>query len=109
MYDIPETSTHVVEAKIRSRFVEITDKWEISHLMIINPPILVPYSSINTCIKALPRHVQRLVGDIPALTTPPGWDPTTPVDIIIAKDGSVTLGCGYHNWVIATADEDILI
>jgi hypothetical protein len=30
------------------------------------------------------------------------------VNIIIATDGSVTLGVGYHSWVIATEDEDIL-
>jgi hypothetical protein len=75
-----------------------------------DPPHLVPYTSnIVNCIKALPRHVQRLVGDIPTLRTPPGWDPITPVNIIIATDGSVTLGVGYHSWVIATEDEDILL
>jgi hypothetical protein len=60
-------------------------------------------------MKALPRHVQRLVGDIPTLRTPTGWDPTTPVNIIIATDGLVTLGVGYHSWVVATEDEDILL
>jgi hypothetical protein len=38
-----------------------------------------------------------------------GWDPTTPVNIIIDTDGSVTFGVGYHSWVISTEDEDILI
>jgi hypothetical protein len=38
-----------------------------------------------------------------------GWDPTTPVNIIIATDGSVTLGVGYHSWVVVTEDEDILL
>jgi hypothetical protein len=36
-----------------------------------------------------------------------GWDPITPVNIIIATDGSVILGVGYHSWVVATEDEDI--
>jgi hypothetical protein len=40
---------------------------------------------------------------------PTGWDPKTPVNIIIATDGSVTFGVGYHSWVIATEDEDILL
>jgi hypothetical protein len=40
---------------------------------------------------------------------PSGWDPTTPVDIIISIDGSVTFGVGYHSWVVAMADEDILL
>jgi hypothetical protein len=31
------------------------------------------------------------------------------VNIIIATDGSATLGVGYHSWVVATEDEDILL
>jgi hypothetical protein len=70
----------------------------------------VPYTSnIGCCIKALPWHVQRLVGDIPTLRTPTGWDPTTPVNIIIVTDGSVTLGIGYHSWIVATEEEDIVL
>jgi hypothetical protein len=73
-------------------------------------PPLVPYTSnIGCCIKALPRHIQRLVGDIPTLRTPSGWDPTIPVNIIIATDGSKTFGVGYHSWIFATEDEDILL
>jgi hypothetical protein len=71
---------------------------------------LVPYTAnIGCCIKALPRHIQRLVGDIPTLRTPSGWDPTIPVNIIIATEESVTLGVGYHSWIVATEDEDILL
>jgi hypothetical protein len=71
---------------------------------------LVPYTSnIGCCIKSLPRHIQRLVGDIPTLRTPSGWDPTIPVNIIIATDGSATFGVGYHIWIVATEDEDILL
>jgi hypothetical protein len=103
-------ASHVVEAKKRTRFVEITEKRKISKRTTIDPPPLVPYTSnIGTCIKPLPRYVQRLVGDIPALRTPVGWDPTTPVNIIIATDGSATLGVGYHSWVVVTEDEDILL
>jgi hypothetical protein len=70
----------------------------------------VPYTSnIGCCIKALPWHIQRLVSDIPTLRTPSGWEPTIPVNIIIATDGFVTLGVGYHNWIVATEDEDILL
>jgi hypothetical protein len=38
-----------------------------------------------------------------------GGDTTEPKDLIVAKDGSVLFGVGYHSWVIATSDEDILI
>jgi hypothetical protein len=70
----------------------------------------VPYTSnIGCCIKALPQHIQRLVGDIPTLRTPTGWDPTTPVNIIIAANGSVTLGVGYHSWIVTTEEEYILL
>jgi hypothetical protein len=70
----------------------------------------VPYTSnIGCCIKALPRHIQRLIRDIPTLRTPSGWDPTIHVNIIIATDGSMTLGIGYHSWIVATEEEDILL
>jgi hypothetical protein len=70
----------------------------------------VPYiSNIGCYIKELLRYIQILAGDIPTLRTPLGWDPTTPVNIIIATDGSVTLGVRYYIWIIATEDEDILL
>jgi hypothetical protein len=40
---------------------------------------------------------------------PSGWDPTIPVNIIIATDGSVTLGVRYHSWIVTTEDEDIIL
>jgi hypothetical protein len=91
--------------------VEITDKSKISQFSTINPPLIVPYTSnIGTCIEALPIHVQRLVRDIPAMRTPAGWDPKTPVkNIIIATDRYVIFGVGYHRWAIAMEDEDILL
>jgi hypothetical protein len=90
--------------------MEITEKYKISRRKTLDPLPQVPYTSnIGTCIEALPRHVQRLVGDIPALRTMAGWDPTTPVNISIATDGSVTFGVGYHIWVVATEDLDILM
>jgi hypothetical protein len=100
----------VVETKTRTRFVEITSKCNITRRPSLDRPPFVPYiSNIGRCIKALPRHIQRLVGDIPTLRTPLGWDPTIPVNISIATDGSVTLGGGYHRWIVATEDEDILL
>jgi hypothetical protein len=38
-----------------------------------------------------------------------GWDPTAPVNMIIATDGLVTFVVGYPIWVVATEDEDILL
>jgi hypothetical protein len=100
----------VVETKTRTRFVEITSKCNITRRPSLDRPPLVPYTSIiGCCIKALPRNIQRLVGDIPTLRTPSGWDPTIPVNIIIATDGSVTLGVRYHSCIVATEEEDILL
>jgi hypothetical protein len=77
---------------------------------MLDIPHLVPYTSnIGCCIKALPRHIQRLVGDIPTLRTTTGWDPTIPVNISIATDRSVNLGVGYHSWIVATEEEGILL
>jgi hypothetical protein len=36
----------------------------------------------------------------------PKW---SSLNIIIATDGSVTLGVGYHSWIVATEDEDIIL
>jgi hypothetical protein len=49
------------------------------------------------------------VGDIGEFQTPRQWDATKEVDLIIATDGSVLLGVGYHSWIIATESEDILL
>jgi hypothetical protein len=106
----PAQATHVVETKTRTRLVEITGKCNITRRLTLDCHPLVPYTSnIGFCIKALPRHIKRLVGDIPTLKIPSGWDPTIPVNIIIATDGSVTLGVGYHSWIVATEEEDILL
>jgi hypothetical protein len=106
----PARATYVVERKTRTRFVEITGNCNITQRPTLDRPHLVPCkSNIGCCIKALLRHIQRLVGDIPTLRTPSGWDPTIPVNIIIATDGSVTLGVGYHSWIVATEEEDILL
>jgi hypothetical protein len=58
---------------------------------------------------ALPRHIQRLTGDIPALPTPSPFDFNEPVDLIIATDGSVLFVVGYNGWVLAKKEETILL
>jgi hypothetical protein len=56
----------------------------------------------------LPRYVQRLVGDIAALDVPENWDSNEPRDLLVAMDGSVVFGVGYHSWVITTTDEKVI-
>jgi hypothetical protein len=66
-------------------------------------------SGIGLSFIALPRHIQRLTGDIPALPTPTPFDFDAPVDLIITTDGSVIFGVGYHGWFLATKEETILL
>jgi hypothetical protein len=66
-------------------------------------------SGIGISFLALPRHIQRLTGDIPALPTPTPFDFDEPVDLIIATDGSVLFVVGYHGWVLATKEEKLLL
>jgi hypothetical protein len=63
---------------------------------------------IGISFLALPRHSQRLTGDIPALPTLIPFDFDEPADLIIATDGSLLFGVGYHVWVLATTEETIL-
>jgi hypothetical protein len=56
----------------------------------------------------LPRHVQRIVGNIPPSQLPNKWDATTPVDTIVATYGSVLFSVGYHSWILALENEEII-
>jgi hypothetical protein len=85
-------------------------KDEVKHYVEAKSTPLNTYTSgIGNCVQALPKHVQYLVGNIPTLDTHMGWDTTYPNYLIVATDGSVLFGVGYHSWVIATSEEEILI
>jgi hypothetical protein len=49
------------------------------------------------------------VGNIPDLDLPADFNCTEPTDLIIATDGSVLFGVGYHSWLIATKKEQVII
>jgi hypothetical protein len=66
-------------------------------------------SGIGNCIQALPKQIQCLVGNIPDIAMPIVWDTIDPKDLIVATDGSLLFGVGYHSWVIATSDEETLL
>jgi hypothetical protein len=85
----PNHCSHRIQVTQRNQYQEVAAKW-ISFL-------------------ALPRHIQRLTGDIPALPTPPPFDFDKPVDLTIVTDGLVLFGVGYHGWVLKTKDETILL
>jgi hypothetical protein len=46
---------------------------------------------------------------IPELHIPDEMDLTVDQDIIVATDGSVVFGVGYHSWVVATDTEQVLL
>jgi hypothetical protein len=49
------------------------------------------------------------VGNIPDLDLPADFDCTEPTDLIIATDGSVLFGVGYHSWIIATKTGQVIL
>jgi hypothetical protein len=107
---IPSRTTHIIDIKHRARYIEIVHQDEVKHYVEAQPTSLNTYTSgIGNCIQALQKHVQLLVGNIPTLATPMGWDTTEIKDLIVATDGSVLFRVRYHSWVIATSDEDILL
>jgi hypothetical protein len=61
-------------------------------------------TGIENSGRQLPRHVKRLLGDIAALDVPDNWGSNTPRDLLVATDGSLEFGIGYHSWVITTMD-----
>jgi hypothetical protein len=66
-------------------------------------------SGIGDSFQMLPRHIQRLVGNIPELELLNGTEETEEHNLIVATDGSVVFGVGYHSWVIATDNEKVLL
>jgi hypothetical protein len=96
--DNPSRTTHIIDIKHRERHIEILHKDEVKHYVEAQPTPLNTYTSgIVNCIHALPKHVQRLVGNIPTLDMSMGWDTTEPKDLIVETDGSVLFGVGYHS------------
>jgi hypothetical protein len=67
-----------------------------------NPSDSIYTSEIGKYFHALPTHVRQLVGNIPNLTLPEGFDCTKPIDLIVATDGSVMFGVDYHSWLVST-------
>jgi hypothetical protein len=108
--DNPSRSTHIIDIKHRARYIEIVHQDEAKHYVEAQPSLFNTYTSrIGNCIHALSKYVQLLVGNIPALDMPMGWDTIDLKDIIVTTDRSVLFGFGYHSWVIVTTEEEILI
>jgi malic enzyme len=84
--------------------MEIVHKYKIKETLTIETDHVITYTSgIRDSCQALPRHIQRLVGNIPKLES------NKEQDLIVATDGLVVFGVGYHSWVVATDNEKVLL
>jgi hypothetical protein len=102
--------THVATVTQRHRFLESSEQTPIRTQHTTQIMQLVPYVfAIGEAFYALPKHIQRLVGDIGEFQTPRQWDVTKKVDLIIAMDGSILFLVGYHSYILATETEDRLL
>jgi hypothetical protein len=91
----PHRFSHRIQATQRTHYHEVAAKVNIVCRTTERPTHIRNYTSgIGLSFIALPRHIQRLTGDIPAPPTPPPFDLDEPVDLIIATDGSVLVGVG---------------
>jgi malic enzyme len=92
--------THVVEVNERTRYMEIVRKYKIKETLTIETDHMIAYiSGIGDICQTLPRHIQRLVGNIPNLELLNGSEENEEQDLIVATDGSVVFGVGYHSLV----------
>jgi hypothetical protein len=106
----PHHFSHRIQVTQRTHYHEVAVKVNIVCRSNVGLTHINNYTSgIGLLFLALPRHIQRLTGNIPALPTPPPFDFDEPVDLIIATDGSVLFGVGYHDLVLATKEETILL
>jgi hypothetical protein len=77
--------------------------------MPVTEHVIYYTSGIGDSFHILPRHIHRLVGNIPEIEIPNGMDITDEKDIIVAIDGSVVFGVGYHSWTVAMDKEQVLL
>jgi hypothetical protein len=83
----PHRFSHRIQATQRTHYHEVEAKVNIvCRSNVVSTHIHSYTSGIGLSFLALPRHIQRLTGDIPALPTPPPSDLDELVDLIIATD-----------------------
>jgi hypothetical protein len=104
--------THKAQSTIISSYIEVERLFSLGKRETTeeNEPAASHYQSeIGDSFHSLPKHVRRLVGNIPKLTLPADLDPTALQDLIVATDGSVLFDVGYYSWVVSTKYEEIII
>jgi hypothetical protein len=106
----PNHCSHKIQVTQISQYHEVAAEINISPRQNVSSTSYHNYASgIGLSFLTIPRHIQRLTGDIPALPTPSPFDFDAPVDLIIAMDGSVSFGVGYHGCALATKDKKNLL
>jgi hypothetical protein len=107
---VPQTNrfSHRIQVKQRTHYHEVAAKVNKVCRPNVGPTHIHTYTpGIGLSFLALPRHIQRFTGDIPALLTPTPFDFDEPVDLIIATDGPLLFVVAYHGWVLSTKEETI--
>jgi malic enzyme len=90
--------------------MEIVRKYKIKETLTIETDHVITYTSgIGDSCQSLLRHIQRLVGNILELELLNGSGENEEQNLIVATDGSVVFGVGYHSWVVATDNEKVLL
>jgi hypothetical protein len=108
--DTPTRYTHIVDVCERTKYMEILGKNTIRETPPTTTPHPIEYiSGIGDSCRTLPHHIQCLVGNVPNMDAPGEWDEDIPHDIIVAIDSSLVFGVGYHSWVEATDNEQVLV
>jgi hypothetical protein len=110
--EAPRHITHKADGVQQRRHIKLTNVYGVTdcdHEGDHDPAGSIYTSSKGECFHALPKHGRRLVGNIPELDLPADFDCTSPTDLIIATDGSVLFGVGYHSWLIATKTEQVIL
>jgi hypothetical protein len=108
--DEPHQYSHVVEVCERVRYMEIVNTYKIKGIQMAVIEHVIEYTSgIRDSFHTLPRHIKILVGNIPDIEVPNGMDITEEQYIIVATDGSIVFGVGYHSWVVTMDNEQVLL
>jgi hypothetical protein len=108
--DATHQYSHVVEVCERARYKEIVGKHKVNETQILMIEHMIEYTSgIGDSCHTQPRHIKRLVGNLPDIEVPRGLDVTEEHDMIVATNGSVVFGVGYLSWVVAMDNKQVLL